>query len=104
MVRLIPDLQDASKTKLIVGDTGNRRVLVWNTLPTKAIAQPMSSSGVPDVHTAIGNSGAYGGVSRSSIGSPGSVQRWRSSGGRRRRALSDLDLETPFQTRCPPAA
>lgn len=68
MVRLIPDPQDASKTKLIVGDTGNRRVLVWNTLPTSNRPADVVF-GVPDVHTAIGNSGAYGGVNESSIGS-----------------------------------
>ncbi len=68
MVRLIPDPQDASQTKLIVGDSLNRRVLVWNTLPTSNRPADVVF-GVPDVHTAVANSGAYGGVNESSIGS-----------------------------------
>lgn len=68
MVRLIPDPTDSSKTKLIVGDSQNRRVLVWNTLPTSNRPADVVF-GAPDVHTSLSASGAFGGVNESSIGS-----------------------------------
>jgi hypothetical protein len=67
MVRLIPDPLDSSKTKLIVGDSLNRRVLVWNTLPTSNRPADVVF-GAPDIHTALAATGAFGGVNESSIG------------------------------------
>lgn len=66
MVRLIADPTDASKTKLLVSDSINRRVLVWNTLPTSNRPADVVF-GAPDVHTWL-ISGPYGGINESSIG------------------------------------
>jgi hypothetical protein len=66
MVRLIPHPQDASKTRLIVADSLNRRILVWNELPSSNRPADVVF-GVPDVHTAVPN-GAYSGVNEGSIG------------------------------------
>lgn len=65
MVRLLPDPLDSSKAKLLVADSLNRRVLIWNTLPTSN--RPADAVlGTPDVHT-FAQVGAYGGVNESGI-------------------------------------
>ena len=82
MVRLVPDPNDSSKTRLLVADTANRRVLIWNTLPTSN--RPADAVlGLPDTHT-ISSVGPYGGVNEGSISGPwGLADRWQAGSGRR---------------------
>lgn len=70
-VLLSPDPLDGKKTKLIVADANNQRVLIWNDVPIKN--RPADAVlGVPDVHTISAN-GPYGGVSGSSLRFPWSL-------------------------------
>ncbi len=85
MVRLIPNPQDTSKARLLVGDSLNRRVLVWNELPTSNRPADVVF-GVPDVYTALPN-GAYGGVNEGSIGNA-----WGVSSDGVRLVLGDANL------------
>lgn len=66
MVRLVPDPVDGTQTKLLVADSLNRRVLVWNTLPTSNRPADVVL-GAPDVHTAL-PVGPFGGINESSMG------------------------------------
>ncbi len=66
MVRLVNDPSSPGKTKLLVSDSLNRRILVWNTLPTENRPADVVF-GAPDVHTWLVN-GPYGGINESSIG------------------------------------
>ncbi len=85
MVRLIPHPTDASKTRLLVADSLNRRVLVWNDLPGSNRPADVVF-GVPDVHTALPH-GAYGGISESSIGNA-----WGVSSDGVRLVIGDVNL------------
>jgi hypothetical protein len=67
MLRLLPDPVDATKARLLVADTQNRRVLVWNSLPTSNRPADVVF-GAPDVHTRLVH-GPYSGVNEASIGS-----------------------------------
>lgn len=85
MVRLAPDPNDSSKTRLLVADTANRRVLIWNTLPTSN--RPADAVlGLPDTHT-ISSAGPYGGVNEGSISGP-----WGLATDGRQVAVGDLSL------------
>jgi hypothetical protein len=67
MVRLLPDPVDSTKARLLVADSLNRRVLVWNSIPTTNRPADVVF-GAPDVNTRL-LSGPYGGVNETSIGS-----------------------------------
>ncbi|HMU39228.1 MAG TPA: NHL repeat-containing protein [Pseudomonadota bacterium] len=69
-VLFVPDVSNPLRTKLIVADSGNRRVLIWNDVPTSN--RPADAVlGQPDVYTS--SSGPYGGVNEGSLGWPVSV-------------------------------
>jgi hypothetical protein len=58
-------------TKLVVADSGNARVLIWNDVPTSN--RPADAVlGMPDVHT-LSASGTYSGTNERSLSSPWSV-------------------------------
>lgn len=66
-VLLVPDASSPGRTRLLVADSGNKRVLIWNDIPQ--FNRPADSViGQPDVNTT--SSSSYGGVSESSIGYP----------------------------------
>jgi hypothetical protein len=68
---LVPDPVNVGNTLLIVGDTGNQRVLIWNNLPTQN--RPADAVlGMPDLNT-VNASGPYGGVTERSLSTPWSV-------------------------------
>lgn len=67
MVRLLPDPVDSTKARLLVADSLNRRVLVWNSIPTTNRPADVVF-GALDVNTRL-LSGPYGGVNETSIGS-----------------------------------
>jgi len=85
MLRLLPDPVDETRARLLVADTQNRRVLVWNSLPTDNRPADVIF-GAPDVHTRLA-SGPYGGVNETSIGSA-----WGASSDGVRMAVSDSAL------------
>lgn len=68
-VTLIPD--SLGYTKVVVGDTNNHRVLIWNDVPTQS--RPADAVlGMPNIRTLSG-SGAYGGITSWSTEAPWSV-------------------------------
>lgn len=85
MLRLLPDPVDATKARLLVADTQNRRVLVWNSLPTTNRPADVVF-GAPDIHTRLA-SGPYGGVNETSIG-----LAWGMSSDGVRMAVGDVGL------------
>ena len=65
-VLLLPG--NEGKSKLLVADSSNQRVLIWNEVPT--VNRPADAVlGMPDVHTA-NVAGPYGGVNERSMSSP----------------------------------
>jgi len=67
-VLLIPDAQNPGQSKLVVADRGNRRVLIWNSVPSQN--RPADAVlGMPDVHT-LSPSDAYGGINEASLLAP----------------------------------
>lgn len=85
MVRLAPDPSDSSKTRLLVADSGNRRVLIWNSLPTSN--RPADAVlGLPDVNT-LSTVGPYGGVNEGSLSYP-----WGLATDGKQVAVGDLSL------------
>lgn len=84
-VLLIPDPTRPGQSTLIVADKGNRRVLIWNTVPSTN--RPADAVlGMPDVHT-LSPEDAYGGVNEASLLSPSSIS---ASGGK----LAVADTQT----------
>lgn len=70
-VLLVPDSRMPGQSKLLVADRGNRRVLIWNSVPTQN--RPADSVlGMPDVHTLSPND-AYGGISEASMLAPSTL-------------------------------
>lgn len=70
-VLLVPDPNDSTKTKLVVGDTANLRVLIWNDVPTQN--QPADVVfGMPDVSTVNGTI-PYAATSEFSVNNPWSL-------------------------------
>ncbi len=70
-VLLIPDASSPGQSKLVVADRGNRRVLIWNRVPTQN--RPADTVlGMPDVNT-ISPDDAYGGVNEASLLAPSTV-------------------------------
>jgi hypothetical protein len=68
---LIPDSTQPGKTRLVVADSGNNRVLIWNEIPTEN--RPADAVlGMPDVHT-LSATGPYGGVNERSMSFPWSA-------------------------------
>lgn len=68
---LVPNPSDATKSRLIVSDSGNQRVLIWNEVPTEN--RPADAVlGMPDVHTLSAN-GPYDGINERSTSFPWSV-------------------------------
>lgn len=65
---LAPDPLNPGKTKLLVGESANYRVLIWNDVPTQS-SSPDAVVGMPDLSTLSGN-GVYGGVNEGSVSSP----------------------------------
>lgn len=69
--QLVPNPNDPAKSRLIVGDSGNQRVLIWNEVPTEN--RPADAVlGMPDVHT-LSAGGPYGGINERSISFPWSI-------------------------------
>ncbi len=67
-VLLIPDIGNPGQSKLVVADRGNRRVLIWNRVPTQSqVADAVL--GMPDVNT-LSPDDAYGGVNEASFLAP----------------------------------
>ena len=76
-VLLVPDPTTPGQSKLLVADRGNRRVLIWNSVPSSN--RPADAVlGMPDVHTLSPND-AYGGINEASLLAPSSLS---SSGGK----------------------
>ena len=70
-VLLIPIAGSPGQSKLLVADRGNRRVLIWNRVPTQN--QPADAVlGMPDVNT-ISPDDAYGGVNEASFLAPATL-------------------------------
>lgn len=68
---LVPPVTPGGPTRLVVADTGNARVLIWNDVPTSN--RPADAVlGMPDVHTLSVNR-AYNGTNERSLSSPWSV-------------------------------
>lgn len=68
---LVPNPSDTTKSRLIVGDSSNQRVLIWNEVPTEN--RPADAVlGMPDVHT-LSAVGPYGGTNERSMSFPWSV-------------------------------
>lgn len=66
-----PPPTNLGPTRLVVADTGNARVLIWNDVPTTN--RPADAVlGMPDQHT-LSASGTYSGTNERSLGSPWSV-------------------------------
>jgi hypothetical protein len=70
MSRLVPDTA-TGKTRLLVADTNNDRVLLWNEVPTENRPADVAI-GMPDVNTISVNE-SYDGVSEASMAQPWSV-------------------------------
>lgn len=66
---LIPNGDGTSK--VVVGDTNNHRILIWNTVP-QSNSVPNLVLGIPDSRTLSG-SGPYGGVTETSTSAPWSL-------------------------------
>lgn len=66
---LIPNGDGGSK--VVVGDTNNHRILIWNTVP-QSNSVPNLVLGIPDSRTLSG-SGPYGGVTETSTSAPWSL-------------------------------
>lgn len=66
---LIPNGDGSSK--VVVGDTNNHRILIWNTVPP-GNSVPHAVLGIPDSRTLSG-SGPYGGVTETSTSAPWSL-------------------------------
>lgn len=65
---LVRDPATSGKTRLVVTDSGNARVLIWNDVPTQN--RPADAVlGMPDVNT-LSVSGSYDGVSETSMTQP----------------------------------
>lgn len=70
-VLLVPIPGNPSQSRLVVADSSNRRVLIWNTVPTQN--RPADAVlGVPDTNT-LSPFGPYGGANEGSLLSPGSL-------------------------------
>jgi hypothetical protein len=68
---LVPPAVAGGTTRLIVADSGNSRVLIWNDVPT-ANRPADAVLGMPDIHT-LSFSGSYNGTNERSLSSPWSV-------------------------------
>lgn len=68
---LVPNPGEPTRSRLIVGDSGNQRVLIWNDVPTEN--RPADAVlGMPDAHT-LSAVGPYGGINERSLSFPWSV-------------------------------
>lgn len=70
-VLLVPDPASPGQSKLLVADKGNRRVLIWNRVPTQNRAAD-TVLGMPDVHT-LSPADAYAGINEASFLAPSTL-------------------------------
>lgn len=70
-VLLVPDSASPGQSKLLVADKGNRRVLIWNRVPTQNRAAD-AVLGMPDIHT-LSPADAYAGVNEASFLAPSTL-------------------------------
>jgi hypothetical protein len=70
-VLLVPDPASPGQSKLLVADKGNRRVLIWNRVPTQNRAAD-TVLGMPDVHT-LSPADAYAGINEASFLAPSAI-------------------------------
>lgn len=96
-VLLVPDPSNPGQSKLLVADKGNRRVLIWNSVPSSN--RPADAVlGMPDVHT-LSPADAYGGANEASLFVPSTI----SSNGTRLAVADTLAHRVLFWNRIPSA-